>query len=519
MCHNRICCHSVDSYQAIEGIIMKKLNLNIQDTEKTVIERIFENGQKYPERSAVICDDEEVSYSHLCGMIFSVAEFLRERGIAAGDKVAVQSWHNKYCIAAYYAVHLIEAVLVPLEKNAPEARMIEIARETDCRMLISRKQLDHPGYVSYEEIFAAADRLLPYEYEELHFPDIDSACEMVFTTGTTGKSKGVLITHRNMSWYCYAVADAVQMKEENRFFITTPLNHAGGLRRTHLSLANACTVVYLDGLINMKKYFAMIEKYQVTSLYLPPVAIRLLINTTKDELLKYKDQIDFVYSSSSPLPAGDCEALRKMLPDTRLYNAYEASETPGVSLYDYNTDDLLKGCMGKANKGVELAVLKDDDMICKDVDVQGQICIKSPMNMKCYYNAEEVTASVMKDGWYVSSDLGHFDAQGNIYYDGRRGDVINIGGYKISPMDVEEAALLYDDIKECICIQGENKQGMPILKLLAVPKNEAFDSKKLISLISSKLEPYKVPKIVEVIDEVHKTFNGKIDRKFYRNNK
>ena len=496
---------------------MKKIVLNIEDTKKTVVQRIFENGQNYPDRSALICDDEEVSYSILCRMIFSLSGYLKEKGIEKGDKVAVQSWHNKYCIAAYYAIHLIGAVLVPLEKNAPEARMIQIGEETDCKLIISRKQLDFKGYVSYDEIFEAADHLHSYNYEDIRFPDIDLPCEMVFTTGTTGKSKGVLITHRNMSWYCYAVAEAVQMKEENRFFITTPLNHAGGLRRTHLSLANACTVVYLDGLVNLRKYFSYIEKYQVTSLYLPPVAIRLLINTTKDELYKYKDQIDFVYSSSSPLPAGDCEALRQMLPNTRLYNAYEASETPGVSLYDYNTDHLLKGCMGKANNGVELALLNEDGQFTKDVDVQGQICIKSPMNMKCYYNAEDVTASVMKDDWFISSDLGHFDADGNIYYDGRRGDVINIGGFKISPMDVEEAALLYEKIKECICVLGENKHGMPILKLLAVPKGEDFDSKELISLISERLEPYKVPKVVEIIDEVHKTFNGKIDRKYYKN--
>ena len=161
--------------------------------------------------------------------------------------------------------------------------------------------------------------------------------------------------------------------------------------------------------------------------------------------------------------------------------------------------------------------MNEEGSFIKEPDVQGQICIKSPMNMKCYYNADDVTNSVMKDGWFVSNDLGHFDADGNIYYDGRRGDVINIGGYKISPMDVEEVALLYENIKECICVLGENKHGMPILKLLAVPKNDRFDSKQLVSLISGKLEPYKVPKIVEIIDEVHKTFNGKIDRKYYKN--
>ncbi|MBR4420925.1 MAG: acyl--CoA ligase, partial [Erysipelotrichaceae bacterium] len=443
---------------------MNELKLNINDTNKTIVERIFEHAETDPERSAIICDDEIVSYRDLKGMILKAYACLKEKGIVDNDKVLVQAVHSKYCIAVYYAVHLLKAVLVPFEKNAPQDRVLEIAKDTDAKLIVSRNELETELYCSYDEIFA-------YEGENTwdgSYPDLDADCEMVFTTGTTGKSKGVLITQRNMSWYTYAIAKATEMKEGNRFFITTPLNHAGGLRRTHLSLANGCTVIYMDGLMNIRKYFTYIAEYKATSLYLPPVAIRVLMNSAKDELMKYQDQIDFVYSSSSPIPAGDCEILREMLPKTRLYNAYEASETPGVSLYDYNTDHILKGCMGKANEGVELAVMKEDGTISKETNISGQICIKSPMNMHGYYKAEEISATVFKEGWFVSSDLGHFDEEGNIYYDGRKGDVINIAGYKVAPTDVEEVALLDENIRECICIEDENKLGMPILKLLVV---------------------------------------------------
>ena len=491
---------------------MKELKLNIQDTDKTIVERIFAHAQSDPENPAIICDDEIVSYAQLKEMILNAYACLKKKGIGKEDKVLVQSIHNKLCIACYYAVHLLNAVLVPFEKNAPQERVLEIAGNTDAKLIISRNDTGK-DWCSYDEIGAYRNGADAWDGS---YPDIDSDCEMVFTTGTTGKSKGVLITHRNMSWYTYAIAKATEMKEGNRFFITTPLNHAGGLRRTHLSLANGCTVIYMDGLMNLKKYFSYIQNYRATSLYLPPVAIRVLMNSARDELMKYQDQIDFVYSSSSPIPAGDCEILREMLPKTRLYNAYEASETPGVSLYDYNTDRILKGCMGKANEGVELAILKEDGEITKEKEISGQICIKSPMNMHGYYKAAEITSSVFKDGWFVSSDLGHFDEEGNIYYDGRKGDVINIAGYKIAPTDVEEVALLDESIKECICIEAENKLGMPVLKLLVVPKNDSFDSKALTKLIAAKLEPYKVPKLIETIEEVHKTFNGKIDRKYYR---
>lgn len=494
---------------------MELLDLKIENSQKSIVQRIFEIAQDNPDDTALICKDEIVTYHELSRIIFTIAVYLKNKGIKSSDKIAIQAQHDKHCIGLYYAIHLIGGVLVPLEKNAPAMRVEEIIKDTDSVFVVSDVQTEHDDWVKYEEIRNVCVTPMDYEFDKLVFPDLDSPCEMVFTTGTTGKSKGVLIAHRNMSWYAYSVAKAIEMKKDNLFFITTPLNHAGGLRRTHLSLANGCGLVYMDGLLNIKKYFEYIEKYHVTSLYLPPVAIRLLINTSKNELSRFADQIDFVYSSSSPLPIGDCETLKQLLPKTRLYNAYEASETPGVSVYDYNDDKILKNCMGKANPGVEIAIMDEEGNITDKRNIEGQICIKSKMNMLGYYNGENLTKEVMKDGWYVSSDLGYLDNEGNIYYSGRKGDVINIGGYKISPIDVEEVALLSGSIKECICVMSYNKLDMPYLKLLVVPQDN-FDSKQLISFISKRLEGYKVPKEVEIIDEVHKTFNGKIDRKYYR---
>ncbi|MDO4197513.1 MAG: class I adenylate-forming enzyme family protein [Erysipelotrichaceae bacterium] len=490
---------------------MERLELNIKDTEKTIVQRIFEHGSLIPEKTAIIVEDRITTYADLCRMISSYADILKDWGVKKGDRVIVQAVHDERCVAMYYAVHLLGAILVPVEKNAPEYRVNEIGEDVEAVCSVSLKKYDRENAHEYDEL--SVDFTYNYPKE---FPSLDDPCEMVFTTGTTGKSKGVLLIHKNISWYAYTVAKAVEMKKDNRFFITTPLNHAGGMRRTHLSLANGCCVVYLDGLINIKKYFEIIEKYEVTSLYLPPVAIRVLINTSKDQMNRYADRIDFVYSSSSSLPVGDCAALRKLLPDTRLYNAYEASETPGVSVYDYNCDDFNNICMGKPNDGVEMKILTDEGMI-SDSNVQGQICVKSPMNMLKYYGSEELTASVMKDGWFVSNDLGQFNDKGEILYLGRKGDVINIAGYKIAPTDVEEKALLSDMLKECICIEDINAKGFSSLKLLVVPKDkDTFNAKELISFMSNYLEPYKLPKSVDIIDEVNKTFNGKIDRKSYR---
>lgn len=500
-----------------DSIILEPLNIDIKETEKSVVQRIMENALINPKDDAIIANDKETTFQEIADMILSISKWLEARGVEEGDCVTVQAIHEDTCIATYYAIHLLGAKLVPVEKSAAQKRIKEIADVTKCRLIISLNKEEEENWYDYDEIRLISHTHIFSSSTQIQYPDLDLPCEMIFTTGTTGKSKGVLMTHRHISWYSYSVAKCVEMKKKNRFLLTTPLNHAGGLRRTHLSLANGCCMVYMDGLSNLSKYFDYIEKYKVTSLYLPPVAIRILMTRTGKELSKFRNQIDFVYSSSSPLPVGDCEELRKLLPNTRLYNAYEASETPGVSAYNYNTENVLKNCMGKANEGVELAVLSEDGSIVTTPNIQGQICVKSKMNMQEYYMEYELTKSVWKEGWFVSNDLGYMDDEGNVYYNGRKGDVINIGGYKIAPTDVEETALLSGMIDECICIEAYDEFQIPYLKLLVVvPDKRNFDSTKLGEFLTDKLEAYKVPRKIEIIDKVEKTFNGKIDRKAYR---
>lgn len=499
-----------------EAVKLEKLEPDVRETEKPVVQRIFENAIVNPDDAAIIANDKETTYQELADMILSVSRWLAEKSVAEGDCVCVQAIHEDTCIAAFYAVHLLGAKLVPVEKNSAQNRIKEIADDTDCKLIISLIK-EGENWFSFDDIRAVSHVHKFSSAEKIKYPDTDLPCEMIFTTGTTGKSKGVLMTHRHMSWYSYSVAESIEMKKKNRFLLTTPLNHAGGLRRTHLSLANGCCMVYIDGLSDLSKYFDYIEKYKVTSLYLPPVAIRILMTRTGDELKKYRNQIDFVYSSSSPLPISDCEELSRLLPYTRLYNAYEASETPGVSVYNYNTENVLKNCIGSANSGVEINILTESGEFTDKPNIQGQICVKSKMNMKEYYNEPELTKEVWNNGFFVSNDLGYLDEAGNVYFAGRKGDVINIGGYKIAPSDVEEAALRSGMINECICIEAFDEFKVPYLKLLVVVNdNTAFNSNKLGEFLTDNLEAYKVPRIIEITDKVEKTFNGKINRKAYR---
>ena len=501
------------------------------ETWKPIVQRILEHALKNPNDIAVIANDYETTYYEFANMIYSISVWLNAKGVKQGDHVVVQASHEVTCPACWYAIHLVGAAVVPVEKTAPEPRILEIATATDSRFVIAKtplnpvlrqaqdKTLLSVSWSTYDDIYAIEHK---YEFTAdtaIKYPNVNLVCDIVFTTGTTGKSKGVMLTHRQQSLYTSASADSYGLKINTSFLVAAPLNHVGGIRGTHFPLANGCCVVYIEGMGDLVKLFAVIEKHHVTSMFLPPAAIRVIINRTGDRFSMFKHQIDFVVSSSSPLFASDSNGLKKLLPYSQLYNSYQSTEIPGGTTYSYAREDFRPNCIGKPMRTMDIAILTEDGHFTKEAGVEGQICARSELVMKGYYNEPELTQSVFKDGWFVSSDVGTFDADGYLYYIGRKDDVINIGGYKIAPTDVENLALQSGLVHECLCIEDLDEFGVPYLKLLVVVENKSkFDPVALNAFLSDKLEKYKIPRVIEAVDALIKTFNGKTDRKAYRKN-
>ena len=488
-------------------------------TWKPIVQRILEHALKAPDDIAVIANDHETTYREFADMIYSISEWLKAKGVKQGHHIVVQASHEVTCPACWYAIHLVGAAAVPVEKTAPESRIQEIATATDSCLVIAKKDSasSSVSWSTYDDVYAAQHQ---YEFTEdsaVEYPDINLVSDIVFTTGTTGKSKGVMQTHRQQSLYTAVAAETYGLKKNNRFLVAAPLNHVGGIRSMNFQLANGCCVVFMEGMGDLVKLYANIERHHVTSLFLPPASIRIIINRTGDRFSMFKHQIDFVSTGSAPLFASDNHGMRKLLPYSRLYNTFQATEIPGGTAYDYNKEEFRPNCIGKPVRTMDFAILTEDGRFTKEAGVEGQICAKGELVMKGYYNEPELTRSVFKDGYFVSSDIGVFDHEGYLYYIGRKDDVINLGGYKIAPTDVENFALQSGLVHECLCIEDRDEYGVPYIKLLVVVEDKRkFDPVALNAFLSDRLEKYKIPRTIEAVDTLIKTFNGKTDRKAYK---
>lgn len=475
---------------------------------RSIVRSIFEHSKSTPDKIAIIAQDDIVSYQMLWNLITGVNHYLKVQGISIGDRIMLEADHTVEYLACCYGIHLAGAVLVPIEKNIPAQRIAEISVEIEPALILTG---EHP----MQTIGVSYDELKGFSFSDYDFPKESWLQEILFTTGTTGKSKGVMVTHYGQMNMCESQNAILNFSEDNTWLIPTPMNHAAGLRKTHMSMVRGSRVLLIRGFTNLKLFFDSMETYNVTSLYLPPSGVHYILSLAGKELAKYDRQLDFLYSSSAALPGGDKERLIELLPHVRKFDAYGGSEVGAVVYIDYNAVRGDGTCVGKPNPGVEVFTVDEELKPYQATkDNPGIIAIRSNTVTAGYWREPELTANTIRDGIIYMSDLGYINEEGFLFLVGRRDDVINVGGLKVAPTEVEAEALRYPSIDECVCIPFQDAVfGKCIKMLVKLKPGYEMDIIGLTEFLEARVENYKVPKYIEQTDNIPKTFNGKIDRK------
>ena len=424
-----------------------------------------QHAEDTPDRVAVVCGDETVSYATLYQRVQARAATLPH-----GEVVAFRGSQTVDFLVTYFAIHLAGSVAAPLERDTPEPLFQEITASL------------------------VGSELPP-----------DSA-DILYTTGTTGRSKGVIISHRTI------IADAENLiagqgfSRDLMFIINGPLNHIGSLSKIFPVVMLGATLYILDGMRDLNAFFQALDYPSAKmATFFVPATIRMLLQFAADRLAAYSDKIDFIESGAAPLAHADMLRLCELLPHTRLYNTYASTETGIIATYNYNDGRCLQGCLGRPMPHSRLLITAD-----------GLIACQGDTLMSGYVNDPELTATVLRDDTIFTADMGHIDEEGMLRLEGRQGDVINVGGYKVAPTEVEDAALSLHEIKDCICIAVDHPVTGQALKLLVVVAEGAcFNKRQIARALKDRLEVYKVPLLYEQVEKIQRTYNGKINRKFY----
>ena len=266
------------------------------------------------------------------------------------------------------------------------------------------------------------------------------------------------------------------------------------------------TLYTLDGTRALSAFFRALDypSPQIATFFVP-ATIRMLLQFGAERLATYADKIDFIESGAAPLAHADMLRLCELLPHTRLYNTYASTETGIIATYNFNDGRCLQGCLGRPMPHSRIVITDE-----------GLIACQGDTLMTGYVNDPELTATILRDDTIYTSDIGHIDDEGMLRLEGRQGDVINVGGYKVAPTEVEDAALSLPEVKDCICISVAHPVMGQALKLLVVLADGHSLNKRQIALaLKDRLETYKVPQLYEQVETIQRTYNGKLNRKYY----
>ncbi|MBQ0004287.1 MAG: acyl--CoA ligase [Clostridiales bacterium] len=482
----------------------------------SIIENLAHHAMTNPDKLCFADERKELTYKETWEAIYGLSEELKARGIRKDDCVVIECNQSADFMIFDLAIQLAGGIFVPLEKNVALARAEEIAGDTEAALFVGKKPLEGYDFMEIDE--ACSYAASPAALEDVAFPDINDVAEILFSTGTTGKSKGIVLTHRSNISIAENVCQGVKMKADNVEMIPMPTSHSHGLRRSYANLANGSSVIYIGKITLLKKLFSMMDQYGVTSMDLSPSMLSIIFKLSKDKIGEYADVMDYVQLGSAPLPEEDKQHLARLLPNTRLYNFYGSTEAGCSCLLDFNEAPGKKGCIGKPAVNSKFIVVDENRKeIQSSPDNLGFLASTGPINMKEYYKAPELTKEAMPDGDYIyTKDLGYIDENGYVYMLGRKDDVINYAGIKISPEELESLIVKNPLIKDCALVPVDDPltgQAPKLYISLEDSTKDEYDVKAFKVFLSEIIDQNKQPKYIEIIDEIPRTFNGKIIRK------
>lgn len=473
-------------------------------------------ARSMPEKMCMIDDTGDYTYGDVYENVKKICCLLESKySIIKGDTIVVECNQKAKYLEIALACEWIGAIFVPVENKVVDDKIQDVIHEVEASLFISENEHSvNIENIVYNQIYQVCNDNTVWS-NECRLPDSNDVAEILFTTGTTGTPKGIVLTNKNDVAIAENIIYGTKMKKDNVELVPLPISHSHGLRTCYANLVNGGTVVLTDGVTRVKHIFELIDKYKITALDLSPSAARVLIKLSKGALSDYKEQIDFVQIGTAMLDEELKEQLCTLLCDSRLYNFYGSTESGRVCVLDFNLEQGKSGCIGHPARNAQFIITDENrNEIESSSDNMGLLAIAGPMNMKGYYKNQELTDSIMRDGYIFTNDMGYIDESGCVYVMGRADDVINYRGIKISPEEIEAPARKFPALVDCACVPQKDAMCGQVPKLFVVmEEGTETTQKEIITFLKEHLEENRMPKKIVFIEEIPRTSNGKILRK------
>jgi long-chain acyl-CoA synthetase len=480
------------------------------EAAQSVVEALGCIAKLHPSRDALVFGDRHVSYGELWSGVVGAAQELERSGIKPGERVLLAAPSVPAFAFAYFATHLTGATVVLLDPRAPAARRDALIERVGPALMIGvdaeTRSVSTRTLKSIEGLGPRTDEVGP--------PASDDLADLLFTTGTTGRAKGVRLTHRNLIAAARHINATIGRVEGDVEVMPLPLMHSFGLGRLRCNLLAGATTVLVDGFRFHGELFEIMARHAATGFVGVPAVFAMMLRAGGAELAAFADRLRYVEIGSAPMPIEHKLALRKLLPRTALWMHYGLTEASRSTFVEFHRHGNHLHTAGLAAPAVQLSI-RDESGVEQPCGQDGLIWIAGPHVSPGYWDDPELGTSTFREGWVCSGDVGHLDEEGFLHLRGRKDDMINVGGYIVSPDEVERSLVEHPSVLDAACVGVPDGRGVGVLLRAHVvqrPGSERPTGSELARWVAARLEPYKVPTVFLWEPQLPRTSSGKLTR-------
>lgn len=503
--------------------------------------QLHQTASRLGRKPAYYFMDQKSTYAELDDAVTKFASGLSQLGVKQGDHVALLLGNSPHFVIGLYGALRLGATIIPINPIYTADEIGYILRNGDVKVVVgldlmiplADKMHEHlptveyfitcesgqpeaalidPSNLSFSSKLKTFSNVVSIGKLDFNEPSVDEndVAIILYTSGTTGKPKGAMLTHRNLYSNAIDVSNYLKMNEEDRVITTLPMFHVFCLTvALNAPLMNGATLLIVPK-FSPGEIFRLAKKYEATVFAGVPTMYNFLLQYPEGEANDLKS-LRLCISGGAAMPVALLEGFEKKF-NVVVSEGYGLSEASPVTCFNPLDRPRKAGSIGQSILNVENKVVNELGDEVRPGEV-GELIVKGPNVMKGYYKMPEETAATIKEGWLYTGDLAKMDEEGYFYIVDRKKDIVLVGGYNVYPREIEEVLYEHPDIVEVAVIGVPDPDFGEAVRAFVVSKNSALTEEQVIVYCKEHLAKYKVPRSVDFLDELPKNTTGKILRK------
>ncbi|WP_163101655.1 long-chain-fatty-acid--CoA ligase [Peribacillus alkalitolerans] len=499
----------------------------------------------YGEKRAVVCDDRSFTYNELNFRVNQLSHGLKGLGVEKGDRVAYLAPNTLEMLEGFYGVFQLGAIMVPLNTRLKPEDYLFILNHSESKILLVDQELYSlitpikEKLISVEQIIVhykdSATEELDYEEWLSKYPgdrfdrtevDENDVCSLLYTSGTTGNPKGVMLTHRNNYLHAITTMHHLRVSDQDVYLHILPMFHVNGWGAPFYYTSNGATHICLRKPMP-KQIFQAVQEHNVSVMHMAPTVLNSLLQYNEQYSPEVEQQVRVVIAGSAPPPAFVTRVENEL--GWEFIQVYGMTESSPLSLVSTIRSELkhlplkeqhrMKAKAGHQMIGTEVRVVNEHgEEVAKNGVEIGELVVRGNGVMKGYWKNEEATMQTIRNGWLHTGDMATVDEYGNIDIVDRMKDIIISGGENISSIEVEGVLYEHPAVAEAAVIAVPHEKWGETPHAYVVLKNgQTLTEQELIAFSREKLAHFKAITSVSFVPELPKTGSGKIQKVHLRN--